>query len=46
MGILHRAISTHIVSRSGFSNKQAKTGAVKLIQRFGSALGTHIERHT
>lgn len=37
MGIIHRAISTHIVNRAGFSNKQAMTGAVMLIQRFGSA---------
>jgi hypothetical protein len=38
MRIIHRAISTHIVSRAGFTNKQAKTGAVKLIQGFSSAL--------
>jgi Mor family transcriptional regulator len=36
MGIIHRAISTHIVNRAGFTTKQAKTGAVTLIQRFGS----------
>ena len=38
MQIIHRAISTHIVNKAGFTNKQAKTGAVTLIQRFGSAL--------
>jgi ribosomal protein S27E len=26
MSIIHRAISTHIVNKAGFSNKQAKTG--------------------
>lgn len=45
MGIIHRAISTQIVSRAGFSNKQAKTGAVTLIQRFGSALNLNIHFH-
>jgi hypothetical protein len=45
MGIIYRAISTHIVSRVGFTNKQAKTGAVTLIQRFGSALNLNIHFH-
>jgi hypothetical protein len=31
MAIIHRIISTHIVSRAGFPNKQAKTWAVTLI---------------
>lgn len=30
MSIIHRAISTHIVNKAGFTNKQAKTGAVTL----------------
>jgi hypothetical protein len=45
MGIIQRAISTHIVSKAEFSNKQAKTGAVTLIQRFGSALNLNIHFH-
>jgi hypothetical protein len=45
LGIVHRAISTYIVNRAGFSNKQAKTGAVTLIQRFGSALNLNIHFH-
>lgn len=45
MQIIHRAISTHIVNRAGFSNKQAKTGAVTLIQRFGNALNLNIHFH-
>jgi len=32
MQIIHRAISTHIVNKAGFTNKQSKTGAVTLIQ--------------
>jgi hypothetical protein len=42
---VHRAISTYIVSRAGFSNEKAKTGAVRLIQRFGSALNLNIHFH-
>jgi hypothetical protein len=45
MEIIHRAISTHIMSRAGFTNKQAKTGAVTLIQHFGSALNLNIHFH-
>lgn len=45
MVIIYRAISTHIVSRGGFSNKHAKTGAVTIIQRFGSALNLNIHFH-
>lgn len=45
MKIIHRAILTHIVNRAGFSNKQAKTGAVTFIQRFGSALNLNIHFH-
>ncbi|WP_250884148.1 transposase [Glaciecola sp. XM2] len=52
MQIIHRAISTHIVNKAGFTNKQAKTGAVTLIQRararslgIGSALNLNIHFH-
>jgi hypothetical protein len=45
MAIIHRAISTHVVSSAGFSNKQAKAGAVTFIQRFGSALNLNIHFH-
>jgi hypothetical protein len=45
MQIIHRAISTHIVNKAGFTNKQAKTGAVTLIQRFGSVLNLNIHFH-
>jgi ribosomal protein S27E len=45
MQIIHRAISTYIVNKAGFTNKQAKTGAVTLIQRFGSALTLNIHFH-
>jgi hypothetical protein len=45
MQIIHRGISTHIVNKAEFTNKQAKTGAVTLIQRFGSALNLNIHFH-
>jgi hypothetical protein len=45
VGIIHRTISTHIVSRAGLSNKQAKIDAVSYIQRFGSALSLNIHFH-
>jgi hypothetical protein len=45
MSIIHRAISTHIVNKAGFTDKQAKTGAVTLIQRFGSALNLNVHFH-
>jgi hypothetical protein len=38
MQIIHRAISTGIVHKAGFSNQQAKTGAVTYIQCFVSDL--------
>ena len=45
MWIIHRAISTHIVNRVGFTNKKANTGAVTIIQSFGSALNLNIHFH-
>ena len=38
LGIVYRAISMHLVKKAGYSQKTARTGAVTLIQRFGSAL--------
>lgn len=43
--IIHRAISTDIIHRLGYLKKQAKTGAVTYIQRFGSALNLNIHVH-
>lgn len=45
MQIIHRGISAHIVNKAEFTHKQAKTGAVTLIQRFGSALNLNIHFH-
>ena len=43
--IVTRAISTWLVKKAGFTHKTAKTGAVTLIQRFGSALNLNIHFH-
>ena len=44
-GIVYRAISTHLIHKSGLSLKDGVTGAVTLIQRFGSALNLNIHFH-
>ena len=38
LGIVYRCIATHLIKETGFSRKTAQTGAVTLIQRFGSTL--------
>ena len=45
LGIVTRAISTHLAHQAGFSKREALTGAVTLIQRFGSALNLNIHFH-
>lgn len=43
--VVTRAISTYLVKKAGFTHMTAKTGAVTLIQRFGSALNLNIHFH-
>jgi len=45
LGIVTRAVSTHLVHLAGFKKKEAHTGAITLIQRFGSALNLNIHFH-
>ena len=46
LGVVYRAISTFITRRAGFRvDSGACTGAVTLIQRFGSALNLNIHLH-
>jgi hypothetical protein len=45
LGIIYRAISTHLMHKAGLQLKQGATGAVTLIQRFGSALNLNIHFH-
>jgi hypothetical protein len=42
LGIVYRCMTTHLIKKAGFSCKAAQTGAVSLIQRFGSALNLNI----
>jgi ribosomal protein S27E len=45
LGIVCRAISSHLIQKAGFTRKTAQTGAVTLIQRFGSALNLNVHFH-
>ena len=42
LGIVYRTIATHLIRKAGYTNSTARTGAVTLIQRFGSALNLNI----
>jgi ribosomal protein S27E len=43
--IVYRTLATHLIKKAGFNNRTAHTGAVTLIQRFGSALNLNIHFH-
>jgi hypothetical protein len=43
--VTHRAISTFLIKQVGLKRAQAATGAVTLIQRFGSATNLNIHLH-
>jgi hypothetical protein len=43
--IVYRAIESHLIKKAGFTRKTARTGALTLIQRFGSALNLNIHFH-
>ena len=45
LGIVYRAIETHLIHQAGQTRHTARTGAVTLIQRFGSALNLNIHFH-
>jgi ribosomal protein S27E len=45
LGIVNRAISTHLIRKAGLTRASAVTGAVTLIQRFGSALNLNVHFH-
>ena len=45
LGIVIRAIEGHLVARAGYTRAHGQTGAVTLIQRFGSALNLNIHFH-
>ncbi len=43
--VIHRALSTFVIKHAGLTRAQAHTGAVTLIQRFGSAANLNIHLH-
>ena len=45
LGIVYRAIAAHLIRKAGLTHTRAQTGAVTLIQRFGSALNLNIHFH-
>jgi ribosomal protein S27E len=45
LGIVYRVIATHLIEKAGHTKATAQTGAVTLIQRFGSALNLNIHFH-
>jgi hypothetical protein len=45
LGIVYRTIATYLIKKAGYSKKAARTGAVTLIQRFGSALNLNVHFH-
>lgn len=45
LGIVYRVIAMCLIRKAGFTHKTARTGAVTLIQRFGSALNLNIHYH-
>ena len=45
LGIVYRTLAAHIIHKAGFTKSTAHTGAVTLIQRFGSALNLNLHFH-
>jgi len=45
LGIVYRVIATRLIKRAGQTHKTARTGAVTLIQRFGSSLNLNVHFH-
>jgi ribosomal protein S27E len=45
LGIVNRAIASHLIKKAGLTQKMAQTGSVTLIQRFGSALNLNVHFH-
>ena len=45
LGVIHRCLSAHLIGRAGRSKRDAQTGAVTLIQRFGGALNLNVHFH-
>ena len=44
--IVYRTLTTHLIHKAGYSLMDGATGALALIQRFGSVLNVNIHFHT
>jgi hypothetical protein len=44
--VIHRVIATFLIKQAGLKRTEANTGAVTLIQRFGSAANLNIHLHS
>jgi hypothetical protein len=42
LGIVYRALSSHLIKKAGYTKVTVKTGSVTLIHRFGSALNLNV----
>jgi ribosomal protein S27E len=45
LGVVYRAIARHLINQAGLARATGATGAVTLVQRFGSALNLNIHFH-
>ena len=45
LGVVYRTISRHLIDKAGLTRSTGNTGAVTLIQRFGSALNLNVHFH-
>ena len=45
LGVVYRSISRHLIGRAGLASAAGETGAVTLVQRFGSALNLNVHFH-
>jgi len=45
LGIVYRAIATHLTHKAGYTKSTAHTGAVTLVQRFGGSLNLNVHFH-
>ena len=43
--VIHRAISTFLIKQAGLKRTEAQTGAITLLQHFGSAANLNIHLH-
>ena len=45
LAIFYRVIATYVINKAGVPRNMARTGAVTLVQRFGSALNLNLHFH-